>query len=266
MRSRKASASPSSSASARPTLPSAIAAAALTLGSSGLRADGGGRGARDVVVRERPQRQQPATRADRRQHARGRMTDEQQQGAARRLLEHLEQRVGAGGIQLIDRVDDRDAPAALPGGRAEKRHRAAHVIDLDVLAQIAGLFIDRALQHQEVALRLRGDAPRHRMRGVDVERRCIAHGRRLRIGIGQDETRHAIGQRRLADAGRTADQPGMRKAAAAIGVEQRLLGFPMAEQEVVSRGCRGSTASVSASLTTRCFRARPARSPDRAGR
>ena len=44
--------------------------------------------------------------------------------------------------------------------------------------------------------------------------------------MGEDETRHAIGERRLADAGGAADQPGMREAPAAIGFEQRLLRLP----------------------------------------
>ena len=46
----------------------------------------------------------------------------------------------------------------------------------------------------------------------------------------EHEARHAIGQRRLADALRAADQPGMRNAPAAIGIEQRRLGLAMAEQ------------------------------------
>ncbi len=195
------------------------------------------------------------------------MADEQQQGAARRLLEHLEQRVGAGGIQLIDRVDDRDAPAALPGGRAEERHRAAHVIDLDVLAQIAGLFIDRALQHQEVALRLRGDAPRHRMRrrrrratsrcapaapadrdGPGRNAPCDRPASPCRCRAGRRSARHAEGGRR--DRRRAAPAPLPR------GRTGRWF----------RAGAGARSASVSASLTTRCFRARPARSPDRAGR
>src|SRR5215510_3163214 len=43
-------------------------------------------------------------------------------------------------------------------------------------------------------------------------------------------SRHPIRQRRLADAARAADQPGVRNATAAIGFEQRLLGLAMAEQ------------------------------------
>ncbi len=47
--------------------------------------------------------------------------------------------------------------------------------------------------------------------------------------MGEHETRHAIGQRRLADALRADDQEGVRHAAAAIGGKQRRLGGGMAE-------------------------------------
>src|SRR5262245_2568819 len=46
----------------------------------------------------------------------------------------------------------------------------------------------------------------------------------------QNEACHAIGQGRLADAGRAAQDPGVRHAAGAIGVEQRLLGLAVAEE------------------------------------
>ena len=46
----------------------------------------------------------------------------------------------------------------------------------------------------------------------------------------QHEARETIGQRRLADAGRPADQPGMRHAPALVARQQRLLGFGVAEQ------------------------------------
>ena len=53
---------------------------------------------------------------------------------------------------------------------------------------------------------------------------------RQRITMGEHEARHAIGQRRLADALRTADQPGMRNASAAVGSQQRGLSLAMPEQ------------------------------------
>src|SRR5512142_2358344 len=50
------------------------------------------------------------------------------------------------------------------------------------------------------------------------------------IAMREHEPRHPIGQRRLADPGRSPDQPGMRNAAAAIGVQQSELGIAMSEQ------------------------------------
>ena len=74
-----------------------------------------------------------------------------------------------------------------------------------------------------------------------------------RIGMREHEARQPIGQRRLADAGRAADQPGMRNAAAFVGIEQRALGLGMAEQRrglarpqhVDARRCRRCTAPSS---------------------
>jgi hypothetical protein len=62
------------------------------------------------------------------------MADQQQQRTLRRLLEHLEQRIGAGAVELIDGIHNGHPPTALARGRAEKRHAAAHVIDGDLLA------------------------------------------------------------------------------------------------------------------------------------
>ena len=47
----------------------------------------------------------------------------------------------------------------------------------------------------------------------------------------QHEPRHAIGQRRLADTLRASDQPGMRNAAAAVGIQQCRFGFAVPCQD-----------------------------------
>src|SRR5262249_8493249 len=52
--------------------------------------------------------------------------------------------------------------------------------------------------------------------------------RRARIGMGEDEARHAIGERRLADTGRPPDQPRVGETRAPIGSEQRALRFGVA--------------------------------------
>ena len=69
---------------------------------------------------------------------------------------------------------------------------------------------------------------------------ALLHGRHRGIGMGEHEARHAIGERRLADAALAADQPGMRHAAAAIGVEQRLLGLGDGRTARWSRADAGS--------------------------
>ncbi len=53
---------------------------------------------------------------------------------------------------------------------------------------------------------------------------CL-HRVRRRVGMGQHEPRHAVGERRLADAGGSAEQPRMGDAAAAVIRKQRLLGL-----------------------------------------
>src|SRR5262249_21032835 len=59
------------------------------------------------------------------------------------------------------------------------------------------------------------------------------------VGTGEDEAGHAIGERRLADAGRPPDQPGVGEARAPIGGEQRALRFGVAvEDGGLARGRR----------------------------
>jgi hypothetical protein len=105
-----------------------------------------GRRARHIAGIERAQQQPPAARANGRQHTARRVTDQQQQGFFRGLLKHLQQCIGAGAVELIDGIDNGDAPAALTRGRAEETDRLAHVLDRDVLAQIA-FVVERAFKH-----------------------------------------------------------------------------------------------------------------------
>src|SRR5476649_2783865 len=58
----------------------------------------------------------------------------------------------------------------------------------------------------------------------------MPHSGRLGIAMREHEPRHSIGQRRLADPLRAPDQPGMRNTTAAVGIQQRRLGFAMPEQ------------------------------------
>ena len=111
--------------------------------------------------------------------------------------------------------------------------RAPHVLDADHGVELAGLLVDDALEHQQIALRLRrrcGARPDGRDRRASDVAFCTSAA--LRIGMRQHEAREAIGQASPCRCRAAADQPGMRHAPALIGVEQRLLGLGMAEQRV----------------------------------
>ncbi len=75
-----------------------------------------------------------------------------------------------------------------------------------------------------------GDLARGRVGRIDPQRLGVLHVGTKGIAMRQREPRHPIGQRRLADARRASDQPGMRNPPAAIGIQQRKLGFAMSEQ------------------------------------
>ena len=85
---------------------------------------------------------------------------------------------------------------------------------------------------------------------VDRKRRCAPHGRRRGNGLRQHETRQAKRQRRLADAVRPADQPGMRTLPAPIGIEQHGLRVPMAvERHGLTRQARGERCLLTSSCS-----------------
>ena len=72
------------------------------------------------------------------------------------------------------------------------------------------------------------------MLGCDGER-CRRRGEEAAAGraLGEEEAREAEGERRLADAARAAQQPGMRQAAGAIRLQQHRLRRLMPEQQRV---------------------------------
>ena len=178
---------------------------------------------------QRPQRQFSAARLDGRQHPRRRVADQKEQRLPRRLLENFQQRVGCVGIQLVDGIDDADPPSFHRRGRTEERDRLARLVDRDDGAHHA-LVVERALERQQSAMGAGGDMASHRMRRIDLQRFGALHLGCQRIAMREHEPRHPIGQRRLADALRAADQPGMRNPPAAIGVQQRQFGLAMPEQ------------------------------------
>src|SRR6185437_6475471 len=91
------------------------------------------------------------------------------------------------------------------------------------------------LDDQQIRMRARDDEAEGLMAWRDRE-----GGRRRREepapaarAFGEEEASEAIGERRLADAARPGDQPGMRQPAAVEGLEQAGLGDLMTEQRRV---------------------------------
>src|SRR5580704_11363977 len=66
--------------------------------------------------------------------------------------------------------------------------------------------------------------------GVNRQHFGALHRGRGWIAMSEHEASHAVSQRRLADALRTADQPGMRNAPTPIGAQERGFRLAMSEQ------------------------------------
>ena len=200
---------------------------------------------------ERLQEKAAAAGADRRQHALRRMADDEENRARRRLLDHLEERVGARGRQVLRAVDDADAVAALARRGAEKARARRTAVD-GIVVEWPLLSVARA----RAAARSRdrdGRGPRPAAPpaccGSTRRAPCLRPAQRR---LGEEEPRDPIGERRLADPCRAADEPGMVKAAGASASRKARSASPWPKNAVCSRGCgapgerSGSTRSMSA--------------------
>ena len=105
--------------------------------------------------------------------------DQQQQGAGRRLLEDLQQRVGGVAVHLVGAVDDDDPPAAPRRRQAQEAAELAHVVDDDLAAQPPASRIIGALDRQQVGMTAA------RRRG---ERRCSGMRSRALEPVGRRRT------------------------------------------------------------------------------
>ena len=89
------------------------------------------------------------------------------------------------------------------------------------MAHVAG--VDRALDHQQIWMSLCRNATSDWMRAVHRKRYRPLYCRHIAFGVCQNEPRHPICEGRLADSGRSCEQPAMRQAAATVALEQRTL-------------------------------------------
>ena len=69
------------------------------------------------------------------------MIDQEQHALLRRLLQRLQQRVGAALVGFVDGVDDADAPAAERRFLREEVRECPDLVDADILREFA-LFVE----------------------------------------------------------------------------------------------------------------------------
>jgi hypothetical protein len=185
---------------------------------------------------ERPQHQAAAARADGRQDASRAVGDDQHQGAARRLLEHLQDGIGARPVQLVDRIEDDHPPAAVGRRQGQEGADAAHVVDGNLAFQAGHLVVGpAALDHPQIGVRPGRDMADGRMVGRDVEG-LGGPQQAPTAAPGEHEAGHAIGQRRLADPARAADQPGMGHPLRGPGLGEGGLCRRVAKQQRIGAG------------------------------
>ena len=137
----------------------------------------------DLGRRERPRAEPPAARTDGRQHLPRPVRDDQDQRTRRRLLDHLQQRIGAGAIEIVGAVDDGDAPAAEAPPTCWKTPKRARTSSTRISREEVLRFgIPLAPEQREIGMRHRGELPRRRMIGRRREVARLAHARAARSG------------------------------------------------------------------------------------
>ena len=113
---------------------------------------------------------------------------------SRRLLDHLQERVGAVGVQVLGAVDEADAPAAEGRRHLEHLQRVAHVVDADLAEELLLVRLPHAPDEGEIRMRQRREMTRGGALRVDREVARGPHGRRAadrdgRTGSGRTATR-----------------------------------------------------------------------------
>ncbi len=185
-----------------------------------------GSGAR-ILAAERLQGEGAGARADGRYEAPRRRGDEQEHRARRRLLQRLEQGIRSVDVQLVGFVDDDDAPAVSGGAVGKERTQPANLVDRDRGGKALRLHVVGTADEQQPGVRQRLHLACGARRFGDRE----ALPRRIALALRRQRgAREAVGERRLADALRPGQQPGMVQAPAGQRLSQQALGLGVAVQ------------------------------------
>ncbi len=151
--------------------------------------------------------QAAAARADRRQQRSRPVRDQQQHAARRRLLQRLQDGVGGVGVEVVGRVDDGHPIGGAARRLGKERRQRPRLVHRDRLARLGVRVV--ALQHQQVGMGAAGDLPEHRIARVRTQQAKPGLGPRAQQSAGG-----AVGERRLADALGSHEQPGVVQASA----------------------------------------------------
>ena len=108
----------------------------------------------------------------------------------------------------------------------------ANLPDLDAFVDQAVIepFDHRSLQDEQAPMGARRNTACDRISRIHLQAFRAGNFVGERIGVGEHETRHSVGERRLTYALRAADQPGVWNSPASIGVEQGYFRVTMTEQ------------------------------------
>ena len=155
------------------------------------------------------------------------MRKDEEHRPARRLFQHLEDRIGGTAVHLVCGIDDDDAPALAARRLPEELSGAPHLIHSNGRLEFAALGIERPGDVKQVVRGARDDLPKCRRRGVRID-----HTRRrlLRPRMRQHMVRKAEGQRRLAYSLRPLDQDRMVALPGTIGTREKILRRLVAEE------------------------------------
>ena len=160
------------------------------------------------------------------------MRHDEDQRSLRRLLNHFEQGVGAVAVQVLGRIHDRNPPSAKGGGELEDLQSLPHGFDRNLARKPLRCALPLAADQSKIGMGEPREKPRCLMRRLDMEVARFADRFRGRIRVGEHKAGEPPGERRLADPFPAPDQPGMRKAALAIGRQHFRFGAFVADQRI----------------------------------
>ena len=176
------------------------------------------------------------------------MADEEEEAVDGGLFEILEQCVGSGAFEIVDRVDDHYPPGRERRRGREETLKAPDLIDADAARQIDAIVPGQPFETHQIGMTARLDQPRDRM----VVRNVEAAGAHRRPGtLGQDAQGSLGGEQRLPDPFGTADQPGMVQALIGKAGSKGGDGIVMAVKR--SHGRRSASSRISLAVTSSAF-------------